>query len=134
MDVKEIGARITSAREEVGITRKELAEKIGVAASTITHYERGNFLAPKIPVIDAIARALNVNPLWLTSKSSYKKTQEMIDEWEIDPSTLSPQEKSLVRDYRSLNEDGQSKAASYVSDLTSMDKYTRQESSEERAM
>lgn len=72
MDVKEIGRRIREARKELGITQKELALRIGVAASTITRYERGEFEDIKIPIIGAIAKSLGVNPLWLCLQTNAK--------------------------------------------------------------
>lgn len=74
---KEIGKRISKSREDIGITRKELAEKIGVAASTITRYEKGNIEKIKIPVIEAISRVLGVNPNWIIGKSECKRTEEI---------------------------------------------------------
>lgn len=66
---KEIGARITTARERAGLNKKELAEKIGVADSTIKRYEDGEIKKIKIPVIESIANALSVNPMWIIGKS-----------------------------------------------------------------
>ncbi|WP_051201297.1 helix-turn-helix domain-containing protein [Acidaminococcus intestini] len=74
---EEIGKRITEARENIGITRKELAEKVGVAASTITRYEKGNIENIKLPVIEAISRALRVNPMWVIGKSECRNVEEM---------------------------------------------------------
>ena len=74
---EEIGKRITEARENIGITRKELAEKVGVAASTITRYEKGNIENIKLPVIEAVSRALRVNPMWVIGKSECKNIEEM---------------------------------------------------------
>lgn len=34
-----IGARITSAREAVGLTRKQLAVEVGITAELMTHHE-----------------------------------------------------------------------------------------------
>ena len=71
MSNEEIGKRITEARTKAGLSGKELAEKIGVAASTITRYEKGTFAKIKLPVIEAIARELGLNPMWLLGKSEY---------------------------------------------------------------
>ncbi|WP_050791345.1 helix-turn-helix domain-containing protein [Megasphaera sp. UPII 135-E] len=68
-----IGKRIAIARTEKNMTAKELAEAIKVAASTISRYEKGEIVKAKIPVIEAIARVLGVNPMWLIGKSEYKK-------------------------------------------------------------
>lgn len=41
MDNKEVGRRITKAREEKHLNKKELAVRVGVADSTIKRYEDG---------------------------------------------------------------------------------------------
>lgn len=41
MDNKEVGRRITKAREEKRLNKKELAVRVGVADSTIKRYEDG---------------------------------------------------------------------------------------------
>lgn len=92
MSNEEIGKRITEARTKAGLSGKELAEKIGVAASTITRYEKGTFAKIKLPVIEAIARELGLNPMWLLGKSEYQSTEEMKRKWqEQDPYYRNPE-------------------------------------------
>lgn len=102
MTSKEIGLRIVAAREELGITRKELADKVQVAASTITRYEQGSISKIKIPVIGSIARALNVNPLWLIGESDHRSVEAM----QIRTLDLSPEEEAMVKKYRLLSPSG----------------------------
>lgn len=64
-DNKLIGNRISQRRKELGKTMGEVATDIGVATSTIMRYEKGNFSKIKMPIIEAIASALNVNPEWI---------------------------------------------------------------------
>lgn len=78
----DIGKRIVEARIRTRLSGKELAEKVGVAASTITRYEKGTIANIKLPVIEAIARALSVNPMWLLGKSEYQSTEEMKRKWQ----------------------------------------------------
>lgn len=70
---KEIGRRIKTKRIEQGLTLKELGEKVGVASSTILRYENGKINNIKLPVIESIANALNVDPAWLILKSENPK-------------------------------------------------------------
>lgn len=70
MNNREIGNRITEARERKGVSKTELAEMIKVAPSTIKRYEDGTINKIKMPVIEAIANALNVNPMWIIGKSN----------------------------------------------------------------
>ena len=66
----EIGNRIKQRRLSMGLTLGEVASKIGVAISTIQRYEAGTISKIKLPVIQAIAGALDVNPAWLIGKSN----------------------------------------------------------------
>lgn len=72
MTNEEIGNRIKSERESQGMTLKDVADKIGVATSTIQRYEAGAIQKIKLPVIEAIAKNLGVNPAWLVGKSDDK--------------------------------------------------------------
>lgn len=105
MTPKEIGNRITMAREEARLTKKELSEKIHVAASTITRYEHGEIGNIKLPVISAIASALSVNPLWLVGKSDHKLVSDMKQRFE-DNFKVSEKEKELIKKYRQLPQTG----------------------------
>lgn len=69
LDNKEIGNRIKSKRLEKQLTLKELGEQIGVASSTILRYENGEIGTIKLPVIESIAKVLEVDPAWLVLKS-----------------------------------------------------------------
>lgn len=110
MTPKEIGMRISATREDVGITRKELAERIQVAASTITRYEKGTISKIKIPVIGAIARALNVNPLWIIGESEYKSSNAM----RIKAIDLNEHEEELIKKYRLLSPAGKKEVDHYL--------------------
>ena len=65
LNAKRIGDKIKSERMALGMTQRDVAEKVKVAPSTIMRYEQGRILDIKIPVISSIAAALNVNPSWL---------------------------------------------------------------------
>ncbi|MBD5099169.1 MAG: helix-turn-helix domain-containing protein [Clostridiales bacterium] len=69
MENERIGARIEQRRKELGLTLDDIAREIGVAKSTVQRYEKGTIEKIKLPVMEAIARALNVNPAWLCFKS-----------------------------------------------------------------
>lgn len=69
MGNKEIGLRIEQRRKEMGFTLDDVAQEIGVAKSTVQRYEKGTIEKIKLPVLEAIARVLKVNPSWLCFKS-----------------------------------------------------------------
>lgn len=68
-DPIEIGKRIKYARELKDITQEQLGNEIGLNKSTIQRYETGQVSKIKIPVLESIAKCLNVNPEWLALKS-----------------------------------------------------------------
>ncbi len=41
MKYREIGYRITIAREEAGLNQKDLAERLGISQATLSNYEKG---------------------------------------------------------------------------------------------
>lgn len=64
-----IGERILMRRTQLGMTLDDIANEIGVARSTVQRYEKGNIKKVKLPVIEAIARVLDVDPAWLCCKT-----------------------------------------------------------------
>ncbi len=60
-----ISDRLRSARKARKVTQVELAERTGVAHSTVVRIERGQ-AKPRIETIWAFAEALGVDPKWLT--------------------------------------------------------------------
>ena len=74
----DIGLRIYEARLEKGVTLDEIASRIGVAVSTVQRYEKGKISSIKLPVIQAIARELDVNPEWLVGKSEAKEIKAFV--------------------------------------------------------
>lgn len=63
------GKRIQAKREELGLNLGDIAQKVGVAVSTIQRYEKGKIEKIKLPVIEAIAKALAVDPAWLLGQT-----------------------------------------------------------------
>ena len=68
------GKRIQIRREELRMNLGDVAKEVGVAVSTIQRYEKGKIEKIKLPVIEAIAKALRVNPIrfpcWATSPAA----------------------------------------------------------------
>lgn len=69
MSAQAIGNRIRSRREELGLTMDDVAAEIGLNKSTIQRYESGSIRTIKLPVIEAIARVLDVDAAWLCCKT-----------------------------------------------------------------
>ena len=104
----EIGFRISSRRKELNMTMDDLAQKVGVAKSTIQRYEAGKIEHIKMPVIESVANALSVNPCWLIGKSEDKacRSQEpehdILDDIDVafygDYKVLDDHDKEMLRD------------------------------------
>jgi len=58
-EIKIISERLKEIREKRGLSKKELALKIGVSPSTITRYEKDGRI-PKLTILQKISEALNV--------------------------------------------------------------------------
>lgn len=65
----EVGRRIKQRRTEIGITQEELGNRLHLNKSTIQRYESGAITSIKLPIIQAIAKQLNVSPEWLALKT-----------------------------------------------------------------
>jgi len=61
--------RIIEARKQKGISREELANKIGTSSPIVGRYERGD-MKPSIEIATKIANALDVSLDYLVGKSS----------------------------------------------------------------
>ena len=65
MDTRLIfGRRLKEARNDSGITLKELANKVKLSESTVSRYEKG-IIEAKHPTVILLAKTLGVNPVWL---------------------------------------------------------------------
>ena len=106
MDNLSIGKRIKQSREDIEITRKELANRIKVSASTITRYEQGTIQKIKMPIINSIANALSVNPMWIIGRSEFIRTSEMKKEWSTSNISLTRHEEEFIKKYRALSPAG----------------------------
>lgn len=76
MGNKVVGERIELRRKQLGLTLDDIAREIGVAKSTIQRYERGTIETIKLPVIEAIANIMSVNPAWLCGKTDDMEQEE----------------------------------------------------------
>ena len=64
------GKRLRSVRKELGLTQKQLGEKIGVGRTTISEYESGK-IVPRQDGLIKLAEVLGVNVDFLTGTQAY---------------------------------------------------------------
>ncbi len=114
MNNQEIGNRIKYARDLRNATLEDIAKKVGVAKSTIQRYETGRINTIKIPVVESIAIALNVNPSWVVGKS---------DIMDI-PIKDTPK---IMQYYDKLNDIGKHVATERVKELAEVPRYIKED-------
>lgn len=85
MDCRLLGERIRQRRTELDMTQGDIASQIGVAISTVQRYEKGQIEKIKLPVVEAVARTLRVDPDWLVGK-----TDSMVRDNPTLPSNITP--------------------------------------------
>ena len=104
MDMDIFGKRLKAAREERGVSARELAEATGINKATIHHYERADFKSVKTPTLKAIADYLNVNPDYLIGASDNKHT---VKEAEALMADITDDEKMLLELFRQVPDERQ---------------------------
>lgn len=60
--MEHVGEAIRRRRKEAEITQEELAKRAGLSPTSIVRLELGEIKAPRVSTLDAIARALVINP------------------------------------------------------------------------
>ena len=109
-----IGSRIKERREEIGMTQTQLAEMIGVTKGAIGNYE-SDANSPKASIMYKVFKALRCDANYLY--------QDMI---EAPESTMLPQEeRTLLKLFRELNEDGQGELLNHADTLVQSRKYIK---------
>lgn len=73
MENIKIGTRIRQAREAKDMSQEELGTQLGLNKSTIQRYESGQVQRIKLPILENMAKILDVNPNWLILKSDDPK-------------------------------------------------------------
>lgn len=121
------GDMIRKYRTEKGLTQKKLGELCGIADSNIRKYESGN-QNPKIETLQKIADALDipVNRLLAGKIISRDELKEKLSEYGLThlvPDT--EEERTVLENYKKLNETGKKEAAKRVEELTHLEKYTK---------
>lgn len=115
----ELGEKIKQLREKQGLTLEELGNRVGVGKSTVRKWENGMIANMRRDKIGKVAKALNVSPAYLMGwPEESPKVPDVVT------TQLTPDESSLVDDYRSLNDTGKQKAREQISDLKEIPRYT----------
>ena len=123
MTNKEIGERISIARIKAELNKKELARKIGVADSTIKRYEDGVISKIKMPIIESIAYATAVNPMWIIGKTDDMEWPELLKKQKESRKQYAEKwniqffEKKMLESFSRLTDENKKKSISYTENL-----------------
>lgn len=90
--------RLRQLREERGLSQEELAEKLNINRSSITHYESGGKRIPRHERLNAIADFFGVSVDYLLGRSNSKEFTQDEKDFIEDVKVLTPQE--LKEKYR----------------------------------
>lgn len=90
--------RIKEARLASGLTQEQVADKIGIAKSTLTGYEKGN-REPSIPTVKKLMDILNVD-------ANFLYQDEMTELRQVDETYYSKIEQEVIKKYRCLDNRG----------------------------
>lgn len=115
-----IGERIKEARNDLGFTQEQLGSAIGVNKSTIQRYETGQIKKLKLPVIESIAKALCVNPDWITLHSNQKKLPSISSPSQVDPDMY------ILHIYKQLDSDDKAEIRGEMKQMLKADKYNKE--------
>lgn len=122
-----IGSSIKSAREKVGMTQKELAEKMGTTPQNISQYER-NIRNPKLETRERLAEAMGLSSdTFLITYNDPQIAQELEQFLE---DAMKRRLSALKIIFCGLNEDGQRVALERLDELAQLPKYQRQPAQE----
>ena len=85
-----INERIKARRKELGLTLKQVSEKLNVSESLISRYESNDVKNMGIDKIEPLAKVLKTTPAYLMGWTEDEKQKPEIPE--VDTSVLTPEE------------------------------------------
>lgn len=122
--------RIKEARENVGLTQKELALELGIKPNTFNGYEKGTH-DPKSEILKKIAIRCNTTVDYLLGIDSNKNN--MTVHINAQPEITDINRNQLLRNYDFLNNRGKEKLLEYSEDLINSSRYIENEQKEKHA-
>lgn len=114
----EIGKKINQRRKDLNLTLKDVANKVGVASSTISRYENGDIDHVKLPVLESIAKVLSIDIAWLIGKTDNYNPKPIYNPYDFVKSAFGNDCVNLIKTFLTLNTMGQKKVLEYIKDLS----------------
>lgn len=97
MDYYKIGQQIRKLRKAHGLSQEELAERVDISTTHMSHIETGNTKL-SLPVLVALASALNVRTDDLLSPASPAATSVALEEIATILQRCTPAESRIISD------------------------------------
>ena len=98
---KEVGKRIKTARNNAGLSLKELGEKVNLSEGTMQRYETGQIKGVDVNLLKKIANALNCTDAYLMG-------------WEEDAQDYTPPQTIAAHATEDLTDEEQEKVREYI--------------------
>ena len=130
-----LGENIRRYRQEAGLSLRELADRVDVTYSTLSHYENG-YTVPRYDTLKRLARALGVDSVYylygdedqdeydrMMRERSEQITLEQLRIAAKHLAALGRPEGRLLDAFFALNEEGQKKLLDYAEDLVASGRY-----------
>jgi transcriptional regulator with XRE-family HTH domain len=83
----DLGSRIKKSRNKVGISQSELARRLEVAPSAVSHWE-ANRKTPEVKTLNRIAEVLDTTISYLTGEPSIEEEKAKVDITELEKMDL----------------------------------------------
>lgn len=119
-EISSFSDNLTSLRKSKGMTRMEMAKKLGMPYTTYRNYEEGR--EPKMAIIHKIADALDVPVGDLLTHVKVDQNEKET----LAKILRSPTENNLLKHYQKLNTQGKRKVVDYAEDMTKIPEYQDQ--------
>ena len=131
------GQNLKQLREELGISQRELGERLGIRQQTVAQYEKATE-QPKLKTIRRLAEAMDI-PIYKLVKNwqdfapgvlgdDFQEKKAQSDTHKPDIETNAENAvlfKSLELSFENLNATGRKKLVEYANDLTKISEYNK---------
>lgn len=127
MDYEVLGQFLKNCRTQSSFTQQEVALKLGVTFQNVSSWERGK---SKID-IDTLIRLCGIYEVnFIDALNKANENENSPASATAETEDLDKDEKTLIQNYRALNDEGQEKLLDYSDDLVSSSKYTKNNQSQ----
>ncbi len=128
MSENDLSRKIRDLRSQHGLTLEQVAQQVGVGKSTVRKWETGFIENMRRDKIAKLASALHTSPAYLMGWEDNPQpvhTAAPASTLSATDQDLTAAEQILIKDFRTLNAEGQQKLLEYASDLRASGRYIK---------